>query len=60
MNHGLKVGFAEEAKAFGELAMTPESAALRSLFLPLQHLKMKQVQKLNLKRLSKLAYWVAA
>lgn len=37
MNSGLKTGFAEEAKAFGELAMTPESAALRSLFLPLPH-----------------------
>lgn len=39
MNSGLKTGFAEEAKAFGELAMTPESAALRSLFFASTALK---------------------
>ncbi|MFB9996782.1 fatty acid oxidation complex subunit alpha FadJ [Providencia rustigianii] len=39
MNSGLKIGFAEEAKAFGELAMTPESAALRSLFFASTSLK---------------------
>lgn len=33
MNKGLQAGYAEEAKAFGELVMTPESAALRNLFL---------------------------
>ncbi|MBP6122645.1 fatty acid oxidation complex subunit alpha FadJ [Providencia sp.] len=39
MNKGLKAGYAEEAKAFGELVMTPESAALRSLFFASTALK---------------------
>ncbi|MGB5116870.1 MAG: fatty acid oxidation complex subunit alpha FadJ [Providencia rettgeri] len=39
MNKGLKAGYAEEAKAFGELVMTPESAALRSLFFAVTSLK---------------------
>ncbi|MDE9462506.1 fatty acid oxidation complex subunit alpha FadJ [Xenorhabdus bovienii] len=36
---GLKKGFQAEAKAFGELAMSPESAALRSLFFASTSLK---------------------
>lgn len=39
MNQGLSAGFAEEAKAFGELAMSPESAALRNLFFAVTALK---------------------
>ncbi|HAT1619094.1 TPA: fatty acid oxidation complex subunit alpha FadJ [Raoultella planticola] len=30
--HGCSSGYAEEARAFGELAMTPQSQALRSIF----------------------------
>lgn len=33
----IQTGFKEEANAFGELAMTPVSSALRHLFLPQQH-----------------------
>ncbi|MCW2254107.1 3-hydroxyacyl-CoA dehydrogenase/enoyl-CoA hydratase/3-hydroxybutyryl-CoA epimerase [Providencia alcalifaciens] len=36
---GTKAGFKAEAKAFGELVMTPESAALRSLFFATTSLK---------------------
>ncbi|OOF07047.1 multifunctional fatty acid oxidation complex subunit alpha [Salinivibrio sp. MA440] len=32
LDKGLKTGFAEEARQFGELVMTPESKSLRSLF----------------------------
>ncbi len=32
--HGCSSGYAEEARAFGELAMSPQSQALRSIFLP--------------------------
>lgn len=39
MNDGLKAGYAEESKAFGELAMTPESAALRDIFFAVTALK---------------------
>lgn len=39
MNNGPQAGFAEEAKAFGELVMTPESAALRNLFFAVTSLK---------------------
>ncbi|MEX6284314.1 fatty acid oxidation complex subunit alpha FadJ [Providencia hangzhouensis] len=39
MNKGLQAGYAEEAKAFGELVMTPESAALRNLFFAVTALK---------------------
>ena len=39
MNNGAKAGYAQEAKAFGELVMTPESAALRSLFFAVTSLK---------------------
>ncbi len=39
MNEGLQAGYAEEAKAFGELVMTPESAALRNLFFAVTALK---------------------
>ncbi len=45
MNKGLQAGYAEEAKAFGELVMTPESAALRNLFFAVTALKMKSVHK---------------
>jgi 3-hydroxyacyl-CoA dehydrogenase/enoyl-CoA hydratase/3-hydroxybutyryl-CoA epimerase len=31
---GCSSGYAEEARAFGELAMTPQSQALRSIFSP--------------------------
>lgn len=36
---GAKAGYEAEAKAFGELVMTPESAALRSLFFATTSLK---------------------
>ncbi len=36
---GCSSGYAEEARAFGELAMTPQSAALRSLFFASTALK---------------------
>lgn len=39
MNKGLQAGYTEEAKAFGELVMTPESAALRNLFFAVTALK---------------------
>ncbi|EKT63815.1 fatty acid oxidation complex subunit alpha FadJ [Providencia burhodogranariea] len=39
MEKGIKAGFEAEAKAFGELVMTPESAALRSLFFATTSLK---------------------
>lgn len=32
LRNGSKIGYSDEAKAFGELAMTPESAALRAIF----------------------------
>ncbi|MDX1302312.1 fatty acid oxidation complex subunit alpha FadJ [Photobacterium sp.] len=32
LQHGVKKGLQQEAKRFGELVMTPESAALRSIF----------------------------
>lgn len=42
MHHGRSAGYAAEAKAFGELAMTPESAALRSLFFATTQMKKEQ------------------
>lgn len=39
MDKGLQAGYAEEAKAFGDLVMTPESAALRNLFFAVTALK---------------------
>lgn len=39
MEKGINAGFEAEAKAFGELVMTPESAALRSLFFATTSLK---------------------
>ena len=39
LEHGGPAGYEAEAKAFGELAMTPESAALRSLFFATTSLK---------------------
>ncbi|MDR0217497.1 MAG: fatty acid oxidation complex subunit alpha FadJ [Enterobacteriaceae bacterium] len=39
LEKGQNAGFQAEAKAFGELAMTPESAALRSLFFAATSLK---------------------
>ncbi|HDH7804066.1 TPA: fatty acid oxidation complex subunit alpha FadJ [Raoultella ornithinolytica] len=37
--HGCSSGYAEEARAFGELAMTPQSQALRSIFFASTDLK---------------------
>lgn len=37
--HGCSSGYAEEARAFGELAMTPQSQALRSIFFASTELK---------------------
>lgn len=42
MHQGHSAGYAAEAKAFGELAMTPESAALRSLFFANTQMKKEQ------------------
>lgn len=39
LEHGGPAGYEAEAKVFGELAMTPESAALRSLFFATTSLK---------------------
>lgn len=39
MDKGLQAGYTEEAKAFGDLVMTPESAALRNLFFAVTALK---------------------
>lgn len=39
LHHGRSAGYAAEAKAFGELAMTPESAVLRSLFFASTQMK---------------------
>lgn len=39
VDHGGPAGYEAEAKAFGELAMSPESAALRSLFFATTSLK---------------------
>ncbi|WP_193588300.1 fatty acid oxidation complex subunit alpha FadJ [Yersinia hibernica] len=39
LDHGGPAGYEAEAKAFGELAMSPESAALRSLFFATTALK---------------------
>ncbi|MGE4668882.1 fatty acid oxidation complex subunit alpha FadJ [Yersinia enterocolitica] len=39
LDHGGPAGYEAEAKAFGELTMTPESAALRSLFFATTSLK---------------------
>ncbi|MDE9590890.1 fatty acid oxidation complex subunit alpha FadJ, partial [Xenorhabdus bovienii] len=39
LEKGSEQGFQAEAKAFGELAMSPESAALRSLFFASTTLK---------------------
>lgn len=39
LEHGSTSGYEAEAKAFGELVMTPESAALRSLFFASTSLK---------------------
>lgn len=39
LDHGGPAGYEAEAKAFGELAMSPESAALRSLFFATTSLK---------------------
>ncbi|UMX66395.1 hypothetical protein MJ560_20325 [Klebsiella pneumoniae] len=37
--HGRSSGYAEEARAFGELAMSPQSQALRSIFFASTDLK---------------------
>lgn len=37
--HGCSSGYAEEARAFGELAMSPQSQALRSIFFASTDLK---------------------
>lgn len=53
MNKGVQAGYAEEAKAFGELVMTPESAALRNLFFAVTALKNEtgaQAKPLNIKQ----------
>lgn len=39
LDHGNSYGYQEEARAFGELAMSPQSAALRSLFFATTALK---------------------
>lgn len=39
LQKGHLIGYCEEAKAFGQLAMTPESAALRSLFFGTTEMK---------------------
>ncbi|MGR5412221.1 fatty acid oxidation complex subunit alpha FadJ [Vibrio astriarenae] len=39
LENGLKKGLEEEAKRFGELVMTPESAALRSIFFATTEMK---------------------
>ncbi len=39
IHHGSTAGYSAEARAFGELAMTPESAALRSLFFATTQMK---------------------
>ena len=39
IENGMQAGLAAEAKAFGELCMTPESAALRSLFFATTQMK---------------------
>ena len=39
LDHGSASGYEAEARAFGELAMTPQSAALRSLFFASTALK---------------------
>ncbi|MFD2180217.1 fatty acid oxidation complex subunit alpha FadJ [Veronia pacifica] len=39
LEHGMKKGLAQEAKRFGELVRTPESAALRSIFFAVTEMK---------------------
>jgi len=39
LQHGRSAGYAAEAKAFGELAMSPESVALRGLFFATTQIK---------------------
>ncbi|WP_380179541.1 fatty acid oxidation complex subunit alpha FadJ [Kalamiella sp. sgz302252] len=42
LRHGRSAGYAAEAKAFGELAMSPESVALRALFFATTEIKKEQ------------------
>lgn len=45
MTKGMRAGLAKEVKEFGALVMTPESAALRSIFFATQVLKKNRFGK---------------
>jgi hypothetical protein len=57
---GSSSGYAAEAKAFGELAMTPQSQALRSIFFASTDVKKIRAVRLNLLHCARLACWVGA
>lgn len=56
LEQGSHSGYDAEANAFGELAMTPQSAALRGLFSPVPNLKKSMVQMLSPVLFARLAF----
>lgn len=60
LSQGSSSGYAAEAKAFGELAMTPQSQALRSIFFASTDVKKIPAARRSLRRCVPLAYWVGA
>lgn len=58
LSQGSSSGYAAEAKAFGELAMTPQSQALRGIFFASTEVKKIRAVKLNRLRCAPLAFWV--
>ena len=55
LSQGSSSGYAAEAKAFGELAMTPQSRALRSIFFASTEVKKIRAVRLSLLRCVQLA-----
>mgnify|MGYP000426424784 CR=1 FL=1 len=55
LSQGSSSGYAAEAKAFGELAMTPQSRALRSIFFASTEVKKDPAVRLSLLRCVQLA-----
>lgn len=58
LSQGSSSGYAAEAKAFGELAMTPQSQALRSIFFASNDVKKIPAARRSLRLCVPLAYWV--
>jgi hypothetical protein len=60
LSQGSSSGYAAEAKAFGELAMTPQSQALRSIFFASTDVKKDPGSEASLHLCALWAYWVGA